>query len=66
MARSAAQHNASSTGMERSDDSFFFDDGYREPNSVHITEDWDTMMEEFYDDYEDFGDVDFPAVDDDI
>lgn len=52
-------------GQFESEESFFLDESYKEPNSVHITEDWDTMMEDFYDDYEDFQDVDFPSPDED-
>lgn len=39
---------------------------YREPISVHFSEDWDTLMEDFLDDFDDYQDVDFPAADDDI
>jgi len=41
------------------------DKPYREPNSVHITDDWDTMMEDFLDDFDDYQDVNFPTTDDD-
>jgi len=51
--------------MDSGEDSMFFDDVGRDNDSVYISEDWDTMMEEFYDDYEDFQDVDFPTLDDD-
>ena len=43
------------------DDSF-----YKEPNSVHISEDWDTIMEDFLDDFDDYQDVNFPRIDDDV
>ncbi len=36
------------------EDSYFIDDAQLEPNSVHITDDWDTQMEEYFDDFEDF------------
>lgn len=39
---------------------------YREPNSLHISDDWDTLMEDFLDDFEDYTDVDFPKPDDDF
>lgn len=38
---------------------------YKEPNSVHIGDDWDTMMEDFIDDFDDYQDLNFPSVDDD-
>lgn len=38
---------------------------YIEPNSVHITDDWDTMIEDFIDDFDDYQDVNFPSADDD-
>ena len=41
------------------------DKPYNEPNSVHIGDDWDTMMEDFIDDFDDYQDVSFPNVDDD-
>ncbi len=41
------------------------DGGYREPNSLHISDDWDTLMEDFLDDFEDYQDVDFPKPDED-
>jgi hypothetical protein len=47
------------------DDSYFVEDNYREPKSVHINGEWaDTMMEEYFDDFDDFQDVDVPDVDD--
>ena len=50
-----------------SGDFLSMDDGvYREPNSLHISEDWDTLMEDFLDDFEDYTDVDFPTPDDDF
>ena len=39
---------------------------YNEPASVYITEDWDTLMEDFLDDFDDYQDVNFPSTDDDI
>ena len=39
---------------------------YHEPNSVHISEDWDTIMEDFLDDFDDYQDVNFPRIDDDV
>ncbi len=36
------------------EDSYFVDEARLEPNSVHITDDWDTQMEEYFDDFEDF------------
>ena len=41
------------------------DKPYKEPNSVHIGDDWDTMMEDFIDDFDDYQDVNFPNMDDD-
>ncbi|MDH5377225.1 MAG: hypothetical protein OEX00_02745 [Gammaproteobacteria bacterium] len=51
--------------IDTGDDSMYLEENFRDGESVYITEDWDTMMEEFYDDYEDFQDVDFPTLDDD-
>ncbi|MDH5300351.1 MAG: hypothetical protein OEW58_03190 [Gammaproteobacteria bacterium] len=31
---------------------------YREPESVQITDEWDTMMDEYMDDFQDFGESD--------
>jgi len=42
------------------------DKTYREPNSVHITDDWDTLMEDFLDDFDDYNDIDFPSTDEDF
>ena len=39
---------------------------YKEPNSVHISDDWDTLMEDFLDDFDDYNDLDFPDMDDDF
>lgn len=45
------------------EDSYMLDDQrYSEPMSVQITDDWDTMMEEYLDDIDDFGDMDFPPA----
>ncbi|MDH3325658.1 MAG: hypothetical protein OEM38_02935 [Gammaproteobacteria bacterium] len=38
---------------------------YREPNSVHISDDWDTIMEDFLDDFEDYQDTGLPPSNDD-
>lgn len=40
------------------------DKNYREPNSVHISEEWDTMMEDFIDEFDDFQDVGFSSDED--
>jgi len=42
------------------------DTQYNEPASLHITEEWDTIMEDFLDDFDDYQDVNFPSSDDDI
>jgi len=42
------------------------DTQYKEPSSLHITEEWDTIMEDFLDDFDDYQDVNFPSSDDDI
>jgi len=42
------------------------DKPYTEPNSLHITDDWDTMMEDYLDDFDDYQDISFPTPDDDI
>lgn len=39
---------------------------YREPSSVHLSEDWDTLMEDFLDDFDDYHDLDFPTPDEDL
>jgi len=41
------------------------DKTYREPNSVHISEEWDTIMEDFLDDFDDYQDVGLPTNDED-
>lgn len=41
------------------------DKTYREPNSVHITDEWDTIMEDFLDDFDEYQDVNAPSNDDD-
>ena len=48
------------------EESYSFDDSYIEPRSGQLGEDWDTMMEEFFDEYEDFRDINIPSSDDDI
>lgn len=65
MMRASQDMSSDSAGME-SEDSFFFEESYKEPASVYITESWDTMMEEYYDEYDDFQDIDVPTPDDDI
>lgn len=48
-------------------DIFSMDDGaYREPNSLHISDEWDTLMEDFLDDFDDYNDIDFPSADDEF
>ncbi len=42
------------------------DKSYREPNSVYISEEWDTMMEDFLDDFDDYQDLGFPSSDDEV
>lgn len=39
---------------------------YKEPNSVHISDDWDTLMEDFLDDFDDYNDLNFPDLDDEL
>ncbi len=60
-----AQHeNASQAKFE---DLMSIDDNvYREPHSVNITENWETSMEDFLDDFEDYQDIDFPTPDRDL
>jgi len=41
------------------------DKTYREPNSVHISDDWDTIMEDFLDDFDDYQDLNMPTNDED-
>ncbi|MDH5545936.1 MAG: hypothetical protein OEZ43_10100 [Gammaproteobacteria bacterium] len=48
------------------EESYSFEDSYFEPTSGQLGEDWDTLMEEYFDDYEDFKDVNFPDSDDDL
>jgi hypothetical protein len=38
---------------------------YREPNSVHISDEWDTIMEDFLDDFDDYQDLGASNNDDD-
>jgi len=38
---------------------------YREPSSVHISDEWDTVMEDFLDDFDDYQDMSFPINDED-
>ncbi|MCF6299293.1 MAG: hypothetical protein L3J01_05375 [Thiomicrorhabdus sp.] len=37
---------------------------YHEPNSVHLADDWNTSMEEFIDDFDDYQDLNLPGMDD--
>jgi hypothetical protein len=46
------------------EESYSFDDSHMEPNPGQLGDDWDTMMEEYFDDYEDFRDIDMPSSDD--
>jgi len=39
-------------------------DLYREPDSLHITGDWDILVDDYYDDYDDFLDFEPPMMDD--
>ncbi len=41
------------------------DEAYSEPTSVFISDEWDVISEDFLDDFDDFGDINFPHVDDD-
>ena len=41
------------------------DKTYREPSSVHISDEWDTIMEDFLDDFDDYQDMNLPSNDDD-
>jgi len=62
MGRQTGSHS-----VEQNEESYTFEDSYFEQNSsAQLGDDWDTMMDEFLDDYEDFSDVDFPARDDDF
>ncbi len=55
--------DASENGKE---EAFSLDDKvYNEPNSVHISDDWDTIMEDFLDDFDDYQDFSMPNNDDD-
>jgi len=38
---------------------------YHEPNSVHISDDWDTIMEDFLDDYDEHQDMNGSSNDED-
>ena len=38
---------------------------YNEPNSVHISDEWDTIMEDFLDDFDDYQDIGSPKNDSD-
>jgi len=48
------------------DESFQFEESYKEPVSIQITDDWDTVMDDYYDEYDDFNDIDLPHADDDF
>jgi len=52
--------------QQTQDENYRFEESYKEPASAQITDDWDTVMDDYYDEYEDFNDVDIPNVDDDI
>jgi len=41
------------------------DDGSMEPSTIFISDDWDVIGEDYLDDYDDLGDLDFPSLDDD-
>jgi len=41
------------------------DKPYSEPKSVQIADEWDTQIEDFVDDFDDYQDVNFPNTDDD-
>ena len=41
------------------------DKTFHEPNSVHLADDWNTSVEDFIDDFDDYQDLNFPAMDDD-
>lgn len=43
---------------EELEDKYRLDPSYREPVSIQISDDWDTMMEEYMDEFQDFGDPD--------
>lgn len=59
--------NYDAASQSEFDDHMSMDDHvYREPNSLYISEDWDTLMEDFLDDFEDYQDVDFPTPDEDF
>jgi len=55
-----------STNESRDEYKSMDDKSYHEPNSVHIADDWDTMMEDFLDDFDDYQDINFPSGEDDI
>lgn len=60
----ATYEMSSPGGRERNEESYLFDDSSFEPNPSQLGDDWDTMMEEYMDEYEEFNDVGFPKLDD--
>ena len=57
---------ATNSSYEGYEDSFFLEDMEGEPKSIYLDDDWDTMMEDFGDEYDEFNDIDFPTLDDDF
>ncbi len=58
--------SSASTGKyEGVKDPMRMDDAYKEPISIQIDDEWDTMMEEYFDEIDDFQDIDFPRLDND-
>lgn len=51
--------------LENINNSIRIDDAYKEPKSIQIDDEWDTNMEEYFDEIEDFQDIDFPRLDND-
>jgi len=52
------QDETASSAAEEMEDKFRLDPIYREPVSIQISDDWDSMMDEYMDDFQDFGDLD--------
>lgn len=46
------------------EDSYYVNDQTVEANSLHLNEDWDTQLVDFFDDFDDTANVDFPPPDD--
>lgn len=42
------------------------DDIPNEPTSIFISDEWDVINDDFLDDFDDLGDIDFPTLDDDL